>query len=79
MSGAAPTQQRDLNIVESGGLLTEVGRNLMRAAASTEAVAVALRVDPAVVRPGAYDVVFHIEAVDDPGVSTNEKSRFFVR
>ena len=43
------------------------------------AVAVALRVDPAVVRPGAYDVVFHIEAVDDPGVSTNEKSRFFVR
>ena len=48
-------------------------------AASTEAVAVALRVDPAVVRPGAYDVVFHIEAVDEPGVSTNEKSRFFVR
>jgi cytochrome c oxidase accessory protein FixG len=48
-------------------------------AASTEAVAVALRVDPAVVRQGAYDVVFHIEAVDEPGVSTNEKSRFFVR
>ena len=48
-------------------------------AASTEAVAVALRVDPAVVRQGAYDVVFHIEAVDEPRVSTSEKSRFFVR
>ncbi|MGZ8231273.1 MAG: cytochrome c oxidase accessory protein CcoG [Burkholderiales bacterium] len=46
---------------------------------STEAVPVALRVDPAVVAQGAYDVVFHIEAVDDPAVSTNEKSRFFVR
>jgi cytochrome c oxidase accessory protein FixG len=47
--------------------------------ASTESVPVALRVDPAVVRQGGYDIVFHIEAVDDAKVSTNEKSRFFVR
>jgi cytochrome c oxidase accessory protein FixG len=47
--------------------------------ASTESIPVALRVDPAAVRQGGYDVVFHIEAVDDAKVSTNEKSRFFVR
>jgi cytochrome c oxidase accessory protein FixG len=48
-------------------------------AASAESIPVALRVDPAVVGQGAYDIQFHIEAADDPGVSTNEKSRFFVR
>jgi polyferredoxin len=48
-------------------------------AAVTEAVAVAVRADPAVVSAGSHPIVFHVRDVDDEGVSTNEKSRFFVR
>jgi cytochrome c oxidase accessory protein FixG len=49
------------------------------AAATTEGVAVALRVDPASVKPGSHTILFHVEDVDDPAVRSDEKSRFFVR
>jgi cytochrome c oxidase accessory protein FixG len=49
------------------------------AAATTEGVAVALRVDPAAVSPGSHKIVFHVEDVDDPAVRSDEKSRFFAR
>ncbi|MBI3936119.1 MAG: cytochrome c oxidase accessory protein CcoG [Betaproteobacteria bacterium] len=48
-------------------------------AASTLAVPVALRIDPANVKPGSYSVVFHVEDVDRPQVRADEKSRFFVK
>ncbi|HWI15342.1 MAG TPA: cytochrome c oxidase accessory protein CcoG [Burkholderiales bacterium] len=47
--------------------------------ATTQGVAVALRVDPAGVAAGSHKVVFHVEDVDDPSVRSDEKSRFFVR
>jgi cytochrome c oxidase accessory protein FixG len=48
-------------------------------AATTLAVAVAVRVDPVEVKPGSQGIVFHVEDVDDPRVAVAEKSRFFAR
>jgi polyferredoxin len=48
-------------------------------AATTQAVAVALRVDPARVAGGSYTVVFHVQDADEPRVRVDEKSRFLLR
>ena len=47
--------------------------------ATTLAVAVAVQVDPAAMKPGSHDIVFHVEDVDNPRVAVAEKSRFFAR
>jgi cytochrome c oxidase accessory protein FixG len=47
--------------------------------ATTLAVAVAVRADPAGLKPGSHPIVFHVEDVADPHVRADEKSRFFVR
>jgi hypothetical protein len=47
--------------------------------ASTQGVAVALRVDPAGKQAGAHAITFHVEDVDAPEVIVREKSRFFIR
>jgi len=49
------------------------------AGATTEAVAVAVRVDPADIKPGSHAIVFHVEDSDDAKVKADEKSRFYVR
>jgi cytochrome c oxidase accessory protein FixG len=49
------------------------------AGAATQAVAVAVQVDPTAVKPGSHPIVFHVEDVDDPRARADEKSRFFVR
>jgi polyferredoxin len=47
--------------------------------ATTLAVAVAVQVDPADLKPGSHSIVFHVEDLDDPRIRADEKSRFFVR
>ena len=47
--------------------------------ATTQAVAVAVRVDPAGIRPGSHVIVFHVADSDEPRVKADEKSRFFVK
>ncbi|MDP2242009.1 MAG: cytochrome c oxidase accessory protein CcoG [Burkholderiales bacterium] len=49
------------------------------AGATTEAVAVAVRVDPVNIKPGSHAVVFHVADSDDPRVKADEKSRFYVK
>jgi cytochrome c oxidase accessory protein FixG len=48
-------------------------------AASTQAVAVTVRVDPTGKPAGSHEIFFRIEDIDEPSVATREKSRFFVR
>ena len=48
-------------------------------AASTEAVVIALHVDPAVAKPGFHPIVLHVEDLDDPAIRADEKSKFYVR
>ena len=47
--------------------------------ATTQAFPVSVRTDPAGLAPGSHPIVFRIEDVDRPEVSTREKSRFYVR
>jgi cytochrome c oxidase accessory protein FixG len=47
--------------------------------ASTQAVAVAVRVDPAHVKAGSHKIVFHVQDVADPDLHRDEKSRFYAR
>ena len=47
--------------------------------ATTVAVPVALRADPARLAPGSHTIVFHIEDAERPGVAAHEKSRFYVK
>ncbi|MGQ0525910.1 MAG: cytochrome c oxidase accessory protein CcoG [Betaproteobacteria bacterium] len=47
--------------------------------ATTLAVAVAVRADPADLKPGSHPIVFHVEDLDDARIRADEKSRFFVR
>jgi cytochrome c oxidase accessory protein FixG len=61
------------------GLAVVVDEPVHVPAATTQGVAVAVRVDPAGVAAGSHTVVFHVEDVDDPAVRRDEKSRFFVR
>lgn len=49
------------------------------AGATTEAVAVAVRVDPVNIKPGSHAIVFHVADSDDPRVKADEKSRFYVK
>ena len=49
------------------------------AGATTQAVAVAVRIDPAGIRPGSHAIVFHVTDSDEPRVKADEKSRFFVK
>ena len=49
------------------------------AAARTEAVPIALRVDPSSISAGSHTIVISVQDVDQPGVRSNEKSRFIVR
>ncbi len=61
------------------GLSVVAEQPVQVAAATTLGVAVALRVDPAAVKPGSHTIVFHVEDADDPAIRSDEKSRFFVR
>ena len=49
------------------------------AGATTLAVAVAVQMDPADVKPGSHAIMFHVEDLDDPRIRADEKSRFFAR
>ncbi len=47
--------------------------------ATTQAVAVAVRIDPGSIKPGSHAIVFHVADSADPAVKADEKSRFFVK
>ena len=72
---------RRYTIAVSGleGLKVVVRQPVEVAGATTEAVAVAVRVDPVNIKPGSHAIVFHVADSDDPRVKADEKSRFYVR
>jgi len=72
---------RRYTITVSGleGLKVVARQPVAVAGATTEAVAVAVRVDPVNLKPGSHAVVFHVTDSDDPRVNADEKSRFYVR
>jgi len=74
-------QPRRYVISASGlaGMKVAVRQPVEVSAAATQAVAVAVRVDPAGLKTGSHPIVFRVEDVDDPRVRVEEKSRFFVR
>lgn len=49
------------------------------AGATTQSVTVILRIDPAGIKPGAHNILFHIEDLEQPAIRVDEKSRFFIR
>jgi len=61
------------------GLTVSVRQPVEVPGATTLAVAVAVQVDPAGIKPGSHPIVFHVEDAEDPHLRADEKSRFFVR
>ena len=49
------------------------------AGATTSAVAVTVRADPATIKPGSHAIRFHVEAVEAPAIRVDEKSRFYMK
>lgn len=47
--------------------------------ASTEAVPIAVRIDPAGITAGSHAIMFHVADIENPSVRSDEKSRFFVK
>ena len=47
--------------------------------ASLATVPVAVRVDPAAVEKGSYQIMFHVEDMEHPEVNVHEKSKFFLK
>jgi len=72
---------RRLKITATGleGLTVIAPESIEISAATTQAIGVALRVDPSRVAMGSYAVEFHIQDIDAPRIRADEKSRFFVR
>ncbi len=66
---------------ESGraGLQVMAAQPVAVAGAHTASVAVAVRADPANLKPGTYTIRFHVEDADDPALKVDEKSRFYMR
>ena len=75
-------EQRHRYTVSASGLegLTVIAKQPIEiAGATTEGVALALRVDPAGTSAGSHPIVIRVEDLDDPSIRVAEKSRFFVR
>jgi cytochrome c oxidase accessory protein FixG len=49
------------------------------AGATTAAVAITVRADPARIKPGSHAIRFHVEAVEDASIRVDEKSRFYIK
>ena len=49
------------------------------AGATTQAIAVTAQIDPAGIKPGSHNIMFHIEDMEQPSIRADEKSRFFVK
>ena len=77
-----PTEeQHQFVITASGidGLQLVVVQPVTVAAASSQNVPIALRVDPAKTSAGSHPVHFHIESSVDASIKVDEKSMFYVR
>lgn len=61
------------------GLKVLLSEPVVVASASTQSIPLILQVDPAGIKPGSHNVMFHIEDAEQPSVRADEKSRFFVR
>ncbi len=49
------------------------------AGATTQSIAVTLAVDPAGIKPGSHNIMFHVEDVERPSLRADEKSRFYIQ
>ncbi len=49
------------------------------AGATTQAIAVTVRVDPENIKPGSHNIQFHVEDAEQPAIRADEKSRFFIK
>ncbi len=47
--------------------------------ATTQAIVVTLEVDPAKIKPGSHNIMFHIEDIEQPAIRADEKSRFIIK
>jgi cytochrome c oxidase accessory protein FixG len=74
-------QPRRFGIEASGlpGLEVMAKQPVQIAAATTQAVVVAVRADPSAMAAGSHPIYFHVRDLDDPRVAANEKSRLFVK
>ena len=72
---------RRYRITVSGlpGLRIQAPQPVEVAGATTQAVAVAVQLDPAGIKTGSHTIVFHVEDLAETKIRVNEKSRFFVR
>jgi cytochrome c oxidase accessory protein FixG len=61
------------------GLIIQPAEPVTVAAATTQSATLILQVDPAGIKPGSHNILFHIEDAEQPSVRADEKSRFFVR
>ena len=49
------------------------------AGATTQSIAVTLEVDPAGIKPGSHNIMFHVEDLEQPSLRADEKSRFYIQ
>jgi cytochrome c oxidase accessory protein FixG len=61
------------------GLRIQAPQPVEVAGATTQAVAVAVQLDPAGIKTGSHPIVFHVEDLAETKIRADEKSRFFVR
>ena len=47
--------------------------------ATTQAIAVTVRVDPEGIKPGSHKILFHVEDAGQPAIRADEKSRFYIK
>lgn len=49
------------------------------AGATAQSIVVTVQVDPAGIKAGSYNIMFHVEDTEQPALRADEKSRFFVK
>jgi len=72
-------QRFSITVTGLPGLRVTPDEPVRVAGATTLPVAVTLQVDPKDVRAGSYNIMFHVENLDDAAVRVDEKSRFFLK
>lgn len=73
------THRYQLTVSGLPGLKLVVRQPIEVPPATTQAFPVAVQVDPTGLAPGSHTIEFHINEIERTDVSTDEKSRFFVR
>jgi cytochrome c oxidase accessory protein FixG len=61
------------------GIRVVPGEPVTIAGATTQSIALTLQLDPAGIKPGSHNIMFHVEDAEQPSIRADEKSRFFTR